>query len=338
MTRFLILRPKGSYGRGARGANLQRFLRIFHGRRAVELISVKDLEQGPRREAEILFIGVPTPLAPHHLDRLRFRQAALFDYADRAGPDWQESDQPLLRDVTRRYLKTSVEPGWDSDLRWGVLPIRRHRRLAWQIGVLRGLFPGRYPNLRQRDHDVSFLGNATAYYGTHGEDRYAQRVEWLAELHAVRERISFWGGLQAPAHDQARLLERHGDIRHLFHRGGRVPFLAFFQHLLRSKIVLTPTGNARWTYRQYEAIYAGALPVSTDFRMIRTLIPLPLDGMIHVADREPLIPAIERGLELLGARPDLPRQSIAFLERFLDRGDYSPTRPALMDTFLGQFG
>ena len=336
MPPFLILRPEGTFGRGSRGANLYRFLRIFHGQRAVELMSVDALETGPLHRAEVLFVGVPSSLALRHLDRLRFRRAVLFDYGDRAGPDWQHSDEPLLRSLTDRYLKPSVEPDWDFGLRWGTLPIRRYPRLTLHVRLLQGLNPGRYPDLLRRDHDVSFLGNATSYYGTSGTDRYAQRIEWLAELATARDRFSFWGGLQAAPHDRIALQKRHGDIEHLFHRGGRVWFPVYFQHLLRSKIVLAPTGNARWSYRHYEAIYAGALLVSTDFRRIRTLIPLPLDGMIHVADHEPILSAIERGLELLRAQPGLPRRNLVFIEQFLDRGDYHRTKPVLMNLFLAQ--
>ena len=100
--------------------------------------------------------------------------------------------------------------------------------------------------------------------------------------------------------------------------------------------MLTPAGNARWSYRHYEAIYAGALLVSTDFRSVRMLIPLPLDNMQHVADHAPVVPVIAAALERLAREPSLPRQNIDFLETYLQDGDYDCRKPRLMDEFLSQ--
>ncbi len=336
MTRFLILRPDIPFGRGTRGANLHRFLRVYHGRGAVEIQDVADLATGPRRRADVVFIGVPTRLTAHDLDRLDFRRAVLFDYGDVAGPQWQTSDEPLLRSLTNVYLKPWVEEDWDFGLRWGVLPIRRYPGLTWHVKVLTSLAGKRYPDILRRDHDVSFLGYATSYVGTASEPPYPQRVEWLSELSQARERFSFWGGLQASARDRATLSERHGDVTALYYPGRRIMYSVFFHHLLRSKAVLTPTGNARWTYRHYEAAYAGAILVSTDLRRVETLIPLPRDGMVHVPDHGSVVPAVDAALELRAQHPELPRQNLEFLERYLTDGDYSRSKPPLMQKFLAQ--
>ncbi len=336
MLRFLIVQSDAKCGRGARGANLLRFLRTFHARDAVEMIETRDLERGPVRETELLFLGMPTALQPHHLTKVRFRQAALFDYSDVGGPAWSPGAETWLRSLTDIYLKPWVEESWGFGLRWGVLPIRRYPGLKWHVKLLRGLFRGRYPDLCQRDHDVSFLGNCTAYRGVDSNHRYYQRIDWLREMHQSGRRFSFWGGLQMSAASQARLQIEFEDLPTLLTPSGRLLFSQFFYNLLRSKIVLTPSGNARWSYRHYEAIYAGALLVSTDFRLTRTLIPLPLDNVLHVADHAPVVPAIEAALERRAREPSLTRQNIDFLEMYLQDGDYHRCKPRLMDDFLSQ--
>ncbi|MBC7820475.1 MAG: hypothetical protein IAG10_26620 [Planctomycetaceae bacterium] len=336
MSRFLIVQCDANCGRGARGANLSRFLRIFHGRGAVELVNAQDLERGPVRETDVLFVGMPTVLEPQHLARIRFRQAVLFDYSDVGGPVWSPESEPWLRSLTDIYLKPWVEESWDFGLRWGVLPIRRYPGLTWHVKILRGLFRGRYPDLCRRDHEVSFLGNSTAYYGVDSNNRYYQRIDWLRELQQSRRRFAFWGGLQASVEKRALLQTKFDDLSDLMAPSGRLLFSQFFYHLLRSQVVLTPTGNARWSYRHYEAIYAGASLVSTDFRSVRTLIPLPLDNMQHVADHALVVPAIEAALERRVRESSLPRQNIDFLETYLQDGDYHRRKPQLMDEFLSQ--
>ena len=337
MPRFLIVQTDSKCGRGARGANLSQFLRVFHGRRAVEMLSTRDLERGPVRDTDVLLLGMPTALRPEHLTKVRFRQAALFDYSDIGGPAWTPDSEAWLRSLTDLYLKPWVEDSWDFGLRWGVLPIRRYPGLTWHVKLLRGLFRGRFPDLCSRDHDVSFLGNCTAYRGVDSNQRYYQRVEWLRELQRSGKQHSFWGGLQLSNANRVRLQPEFEDLPALMAPSGRLLFSQFFYNLLRSKVVLTPAGNARWSYRHYEAIYAGAMLVSTDFRSTRTLIPLPLDNMLHVADHAPVVPAIEAALERRTREPDLPRQSIEFLEQFLQDGDYHRRKPRLMDEFLAQW-
>ena len=338
MPRFLIVQSDANCGRGARGANLSRFLRIYHGREAVELVSARDLERGPVRNADVLFLGMPTTLESGQLARVRYRQAVLFDYSDLAGPVWSAESASWLRSLTDIYLKPWVEESWDFGLRWGVLPIRRYPGLTWHVKFLRGIFRGRYPDLFRRDHEVSFLGNSTAYQGVGSTNRYYQRIDWLRELSHASRRFSFWGGLQVSAEKRALQQSKFDDLDELMAPSGRLLFSQFFYHLLRSQVVLTPTGNARWSYRHYEAIYAGAVLVSTDFRAVRTLIPLPLDDMQHVPDRAPIIPAIEAALEWRARDPSLPRRNIEFLETYLQDGDYHRRKPQLMDEFLTQIG
>lgn len=336
MPRFLIISSQSNCGRGARGANLLRFLRTFLGRRAVEMITPADLEQGPARQTDFLMLGMPTTLQPDHLTKVRFRRVALFDYSDVGGPTWSPESEAWLRSLTDLYLKPCVEDFWDFGLRWGVLPIRRYPGLTWHVKLLRRLFPRRFPDLFRRDHDLSFLGNCTAYRGLNADDRYYQRIDWLREVQQSGNGFSFWGGLQLSANQQQRLQHEFPDLSGLQAPSRRLLFSEFFYHLLRSKIVLTPAGNARWSYRHYEAIYAGALLVSTDFRRVRTLIPLPLQNMIHVDDHAPVLPAIGAALQRFEQEPHLRQQNIDFLETYLQDGDYCRHKDRLMEEFLAQ--
>lgn len=337
MLRFLIVRPSSNFGRGARGGNLLRFLRIFHGRDSAEIVEPSDLARGPVRETDQLFLGVPTALRPEQFAKVRFRRAALFDFGEKCGPTWTPESEPWLRSITNIYLKSWVEDSWDDGLHWGTLPLRRYPGLTWHVKLLRGLFRERYPETCRRDHEVSFLGNCTSLNLSKGlNHRYHQRIEWLREIQRSEKRFSFWGGLQLSAERQLQLSQEFEDLPSMIAPTGRMLFSRFFYNLLRSKVVLTPAGNARWSYRHYEAIYAGAMLVSTDFRHSRTLIPLPLDNMLHVADHAPVVPAIETALERLAREPDLPRRNFEFLETFLQDGDYHRSKPRLMDEFLSQ--
>jgi hypothetical protein len=58
--------------------------------------------------------------------------------------------------------------------------------------------------------------------------------------------------------------------------------------------------------------------------------------MIHVPDGDPVLPAIDEALALRANSPDLPRENIEFLERYLQDGDYCRGKPQLMDAFLEQ--
>ncbi len=161
-----------------------------------------------------------------------------------------------------------------------------------------------------------------------------QRVQWLLELRDHGPRLRLWGGLLEPT-ISPELRARHGDLTGFTLRE-KVPFWRYFRALQQSRVALTPEGNAPWSYRHYEAIYARALIVTNDFRPITTLIPLPDEGMIHVEPHQPVLPAIERALALRRERPEVLEENVRFLERFLDRGMYSRRRPALWERFLAQ--
>jgi hypothetical protein len=330
MAKFLIVEADESCGRGARGLNLYRFLSTFHGRRAVRMVSTRELLESAPLTAETVFVGIPSRFDERHLDRLRFDRAVLFDYHDCAGPAWSGSNRDLLLSLTDQYLKPWVESEWDFGLRMGVLPIRRHQRLKLYLQI-RELQRRAWCGGDDREYDVAFLGEATALANC-----YHQRIEWLREIKAAGDRYSFWGGIVVRNRSRAASPRQLDEGPDLYFPRGRVGFLTYFANLNRSRVALTPAGNARWTYRHYEAIYAGAVVVSTDFRNVRTLIPLPLDSIVHVPDHASVLPAIDEALAMRRRNPELASENIRFLERYLRYGDYSRDKPELMDRFMAQ--
>jgi hypothetical protein len=329
MTKFLIVSGDGRGGRGARGLNLYWFLAGFHGRRAVQIVSSSDLDASART-CDVLFVGLPTKLRKDALAGIRFRQLVLFDYED-ATEVLLNEDQTFLPALTNRYLKVWVEPGWDAAWKFGVLPIRRQvLRLPTYLRYLRltAMLGRREP---ERIHDVSFLG------APGGVVVGNQRVRWLSEIARNNNgRFRFFGGLVASDEYRRELAEQKIDTTGVFYEGERMGFHGFFDSMRRSRAVLTPKGNARWSYRHYESIYAGAIPVSCDMRHSRTLIPLPLEGMVHVPDGASVMPAIDEALALERRSPDIREANVQFLERYLHYGDYSRKKPELMDRFMAQ--
>lgn len=330
MAKFLILRADYPAGRGVRGMNLYRFLGMFHGRRAVELLSSADLKRSGQKSCDTLFIGMPTALRKEDLAHVRFGTAVLFDYLDSAGPAWCDSDKEFLLSVSDRYLKAWTEPGWDEGRRFGVLPIRRYPGLSVCLRYRRATACLRADGERDRIYDVAFAGMPS------GGPRWNQRVEWLREVRGAGDRYRFWGGLICPEEAKRQLQRQLGAGEDLFYGRRRVGFFSYFRHLLQSRVALAPAGNARWSYRHYEAIYAGAIVVTCDFRQVRTLIPLPLDGMVHVPDGSSVLESIDRALALRRQSPELAEANIRFLEQYLQDGDYTRKKPELMDRFLAQ--
>lgn len=327
MTKFLIVSADGTSGRGSRGLNLYWFLAAYHGRGAVKLVPTAALK-GSTHSCDVLFLGLPTEIAKDDLTGVRYRQMALFDYQDTATVLVDEK-RAFLEALTDHYLKVWVEPEWKGRWKFGVLPIRRQMRLPVYLRYL-AFTKSLGARAPVRDYDISFLGAPTGY------DVQSQRVQWLREIRGAGDRYRFWGGLAATEGDRQRWATAGFDSTGLLYDGGRVGFTTFFDMMRRSKAVLTPMGNARWSYRHYEAIYAGAIPVSCDMRRAKVLIPLPLDGMVHVPDGTPVLPRIDEAIALTAKRPDVRDANIEFLERYLEHGDYTRRRPALIEAFAAQ--
>jgi hypothetical protein len=325
VTKYVIVMADGSSGRGTRGLNLYWFLSRYHGR-AVRVVSSADVRAGTAPSCEVAFVGLPTGLRKEDLARLRYRQLVVFDYEDTANILLDDSTR-FLSGLTDRYLKVWSEPGWPAPWKFGALPIRRHVRLPLYLRYL-GFKKALGAKPPEREWDVTFLGAPT------GQDTHSQRVEWLKEIRGTGGKYRFWGGLAASPDDRKRLAAAGLSGEGLLYEGGRIGYTKFFDMMRASKVVLTPKGNAPWSYRHYEAIYAGAIPVSCDLRQVKTLIPLPLDGMEHVPDGGSVLHGIEAALALPAKRPDVREANVRFLEQYLHHGDYSRKKPELLERFV----
>jgi len=332
---LVVMSEMPGHGRGVNGRTLLHFLRTYAGRGAVGACTAADLLGGGPAGAEHVFLGLPSSVTGRHLARLRRRHLVLYDLFDHHYPLWSDANRALLQGASGLYLKAWNDVRWDFGISMGVAPIRRHLklRLALEAGRLRRLVGRPEPRYR---YDVLFLGSATGRNPA-GQDPALvpnQRVTWLLELRDQGGHLARWGGLIGRT-VTPELVARYGDLAEFTMRG-KVPFREYFRALRTSRVALTPEGNAPWSYRHYEAIYARSMIVTSDCRPIRTLVPLPNDGMIHVEPGQPVVPAIERGLALRRDRPEILEENVRFLERYLERGMYSRRRPELFERFLAQ--
>lgn len=337
MKKFLVVKScLPTAGRGVNGRTLYAFLKTYAGQRDVQCCDVDDLENSAGISAEHVFLGLPSNITAGQLARLRYRHLVLFDLTDHHDLMWDDATQPLLRNETNTYLKAWCDERWDYPLRMGVLPIRRHGRLRAAIDLerVRRFLGGK---ARQRKYDIMFLGGPTGTRRLSGEAMPVsnQRVEWLLELKRRGAHLKLWGGM-VNHNVHPGLAKQYGDLSEIFIQNKRTSFWKYYQAMQQSAVALTPEGVAPWTYRHYEAIYAGALVVTSDFRRIRMLVPLPVDNMVHVESGQPLLPAVERALALRREHPELPEENIRFLERHLHHGMYSRKRPELFERFLAQ--
>ena len=343
MLKFLILVndmpvPK----RGPRDCPLYRFLRLFVPAGELAVVTPAELDARRPLATDIVFIGVPTSLNREHLRGVRYRQAVLFDYSDYAEPFWKNSDEGLLRSLTDVCLRPFVDRTRDFGLRMGTLPLYHKSKLAWCIRAynLYRQVTGRTP---RRRHDVCFFGSPTRLL----EDRdgrpasYDQRVEWLLELTGPESPFSLFGGL-APSKTERNQLDElraiYGDLDRITWTRRRINFFSYFYHLCHAKVALVPAGNARWTFRHYEAIYSGAAVVSTDFRACDLFVPLPKDGILMVPDHAPVAPAVTEAMRWHVECPDRLEENIRFLETYFTHGRFAKGKPAALERLLAQLG
>jgi hypothetical protein len=222
----------------------------------------------------------------------------------------------------------------------GLLPLYRKPNLARSIRVRQMWKRTLRLNIKAH-HDVSFLGAPTeVLVQRDGKSiRYNQRIEWLREVATADGPLRFWGGLALSGETQkclAPLQQRYGDLSSIMYPDRRASFFQYFYHLCRSHVALAPAGYSRWSFRHYEALYAGAAVVSTDMSDVELLIPLPRDNMFFVSDFAPVAPFVEQAVQQHRNEPDRFESNIDFLEQYLCNGGYSRNRPLLLDRFMSQ--
>lgn len=342
MSKFLVVLSDSVDTGAPFGVQLVVFLQVY-APGDVKVTTPSAILRDPSTSAEIVFVALPTSFGADHANRLRWKNLVLFDCFDEPVPEWGASDQGFLSTLTDRYLKTHTDDKIDFGFKAGRLPIalsgelsrnyfRDLARRRW-----RGL--GSYIGLDPRPWDLCFFGAVTFVVKTSADgcnQRYHQRVEWIREI-AQRKDFRFQGGLiELP---YLRFSELEGDgysLPRFVRMEKRIHFKELFAMMARSKVSLTPTGHARWTYRHYESVYAGCDVVSTDLSGIRTLLPLPVHCFEMVPDHQPVSPSVEKVLNQWRDRAPLREAAFEYLEQFLFRGRYDACRPAIFEHFLAQ--
>ena len=268
-----------------------------------------------------------------HLQRVEFRRLALYDSSDFNGVDFGYSDKSFLLSETNLCLKTWQDNRWNYDFSIGLLPIKRpplnhSLPMAIRIAAAKkqcGMFS-------EKRYDVGFVARPT------GDILKNERLRWLIDLKTHRPDLKFWGGLVRGKQWRPTLAQA-GD--------GRIPKtywlsrrkIGFFRHfagLCGSKVALAPAGYAPWTYRHFEAIYAGCIVVCNDLSHYEFLVPFPRDGMIEVSDGGSVVAGIDAALALYGRSPEIVDANVEHLNQWLDEGSYSRRRRHTLARFFAE--
>jgi hypothetical protein len=309
------------------------FLTAYFGRSKVQLLRPSELLNGTAKlKTDWLFIGLPTTLNAKHLSLIQYNRIALFDASDNNELNFEYSDRAFLESQTDLCLKNWRDDRWQESFKIGLLPIKRppwNNRLRMALDLER---LGRSMTAKEKRFDVGFVARPT------GSLTMNQRLRWLVEITTQRPDLKLWGGLVGGL-DMKKQAEQEippAILDSLWLNKKKIGFQSYFKGLSQSKVALAPSGYAPWTYRHFEAIYAGCVVVSNDLSHFEFLIPFPRETMVEVADSESVVPAMDRALSMLEQSPDIPAVNRAHLDRWLDRGKYSSRCTDTLDRFLGQ--
>lgn len=308
------------------------FLIAYFGRSKVHLMRPSELLHSSRKlKTDWLFIGLPTTLNAKHLANIQFNRMALYDASDSNELNFEFSDRTFLTSQTDVCLKNWRDDRWTETMKVGLLPIKRppwNNRLRTALNL---------ESLKQslgfkqaKNYDVGFVARPTGSLTTN------QRLRWLVEIKQARPDWKLWGGLVGGAYmKQIAKQEVAPEILDsLWLNKKKIGFLSYFAGLRQSKVALAPSGYAPWTYRHFEALYAGCVVVSNDLSHFEFLIPFPRETMVEVGDAEAVVPAIERALGMLEDSPGILEQNRKVLDRWLDRAKYSRRCPDTLDRFF----
>ena len=337
---LIVLSDSPDLGHAMQGGLLYDFLRAYFSADEVRAITLHELRSLKDVNTELLFIALPTSLKKDDLCGVQFRQAAVFDYHDHDAPRWGDSDRNFLLTLTNLYLRCYKTSKTFPDVRLGLLPLHRKPNLGRAIRA-RQLWHRTLRLPIRQFYDVNFVGAPTELrLERNGERiRYHQRIEWLREVTSRECGLSFWGGLACGSQTKNRIPElesRYGDLQSIMFPKRRTEFFRYFYNLCRSRVALAPAGYSRWSFRHYEAVYAGTAVVSTEMRDVEMLIPLPREGMYFVPDHAPVLPVVRQAVEEHRRHPEKFEQNIDFLETYLRNGRYSSLRPLLLERFMSQ--
>ncbi len=310
------------------------FLTAYFGRSNVQLLRPSELlDRKVKLKTDILFVGIPTQLNAQHLSGIKFKRLVLYDASDNNELNFEFSDRRFLESQTDVCLKNWRDDRWQETFKIALLPIKRppwnnRLRNALNLESLGRSLGGPV----KRRFDVGFVARPTGSLTTN------QRLRWLVEISTNRPDFKLWGGLVGNP-DMRQLAEKEvppAILQNLWLNKKKIGFQSYFTGLRQSKVALAPSGYAPWTYRHFEAMYAGCVVVSNDLSHYEFLIPFPRETMVEVGDHESVTPAIDRALSMIEKSPDIAQENRKYLERWLDRGKYSHKCKDTLDRFFGQ--
>lgn len=310
------------------------FLCEYFGRSAVRLLRPTQLLGRSRpHDTDWLFVGLPTSLSSEHLRGVRFKRLVLYDSTDQHGVNFGTSDQDFLLSETDLCLKNFRDRRWHLPCRIGFLPIKRppfNNRLHTALGIKK--WREHFGRGFEKRYDVGFVARPTGTVETN------QRLKWMVELKRDRPDLSLWGGLVG-GEQWRQTFQDHPDAEALsscWVNRRKIGFFQYFSGLCQSKVALAPSGYAPWTYRHFEALYAGCVVVSNDLSNYEFLIPFPTDTMVEVPDGASVVPAIEKALSMREDSPSIIEENEAYLNRWLAAGLYSRKRRDTLDRFQAE--
>jgi len=310
------------------------FLTAYFGRSKVQLLRPSELlDRKTKLKTDMLFVGIPTHLNAQHLAGIQFNRLVLYDTSDNDELNFEFSDRQFLESQTNVCLKNWRDDRWQETLKIALLPIKRppwnnRLRSALNFEQLERSVGGPV----NKRFDVGFVARPTGSLTTN------QRLRWLVEISTQRPDYKLWGGLVGNPQMRA-LAEKEippAILQSLWLNKKKIGFQKYFAGLKQSKVALAPSGYAPWSYRHFEAIYAGCVVVSNDLSHYEFLVPFPRETMVEVGDNEPVTPAIDRALSMLEQSPNIALENRKYLGRWLDRGKYSCRCKDTLDRFFGQ--
>ncbi len=321
-TLTIILSTAPKHHKTEQGFPLVNFVGTFLPPTEFTVLRTSDLEASTQIETHYLFLGIPTTLSKTHLVNIHYKKLILFDYGDSHELGWTADQKAWLGLLSVGYFKTSFYNTQIEILPLRTLPLH-FRNIPW-------LLQRPIRKLNHRRWDCFFIGNPT--YFTLPDGSYDQRIEWLSE---IKGHYSFFGGLQD--HPNYPRQANRENIHQLYFLFNPFDFRLFFWCLRHSKIALLPTGHSRWTYRHFEAMLAGCIPLSTDIHGLQTFIPMPVTTMTIAKDHEKISPLIDQILSRLSDYQDWIQFNKTHVHQYLNNyAQYDKKHPFAWEQFMEQ--
>ena len=303
------------------------FLREYYGGESVELLRPSELlRRSATWQTDYLMVGVPTRLSREHLKNVRYGRMLLYDSSDHDGINFLYSDEQFLLSKADCCLKHFRDRRWSLPVRIGLLPIKRpplNNRLYWKLRrcSLDAVMP-----VQDRPFDVGFVARPT------GDVRSNVRLRWLVELAKSDCGFSRWGGLVGGPVWQDEFAD-HAIPADCWMGRKKVGFSEYFDGLCQSKVALAPSGYAPWTFRHYEAIYAGCMLVTEDLDPYDFLVPIPSQSVVQVGPGKSVVDGVREAVDLSLSEPNRVVEARRELEKWIDQGRYSKGCHLTLDRF-----